>query len=148
MYDRVLNEQAAPARELIDLDAWTHRYPDSDYADERAVLYMRAYNLTGHPDKVVEIGSKLMTRELTATFAEPAQVLSVLYLTTSSAEQLPNPDRTQRTVFRYASQQLLNYIPTFFEPGKRPANLSEDDWQSARQYMENVARKVLAMDRR
>lgn len=147
MYDRVLNEQGAPAKELIDLDAWTQRYPDSDFADERAVFYMRAYNLTGHPDKVVDLGAKLMTRELTSIFTEPAQVLSVLYLTTSSAEQLPNPDRIQRTVFRYASQQLLNYIPIFFEPAKRPASLSETDWQSARQYMENVARKVLAMER-
>ena len=82
-----MNEQAEPAKELVDLDSWTHHYPDSDFADDRTVLYMRAYSLTSHPDKVVELGSKLMSRDLTTLFAEPAQVMSVLYLTTVSAEQ-------------------------------------------------------------
>jgi len=148
IYNQALNEQANPAKALVDLDSWTRRYPNSDFDDERSVLYMRAYSMTSHPDKVVELGSKLMSRDLTGIFTEPAQVLSVLYLTTVSADQLPHPNRDQRLAFRNASQGLLNYVPVFFADDQKPASVPEGDWRSARQYMENVARKVLAMDRR
>jgi hypothetical protein len=146
IYRQVLSEDDNPAKQLVDLDSWTHRYRDSDFDDDRKVLYMHAYSKTAHPDKVVELGSHLLSRGVANLLTEPAQILSVLYLTTVSADQLPHPNHEQRLVFQSASQGLLNYVPIFFAPERRPANLSEADWKSARQYMESAARKVIAMD--
>ena len=109
---------------------------------------MRAYSGTGHPDKVVEIGARLMARGLQNVFADPTEILSVLYLTTLSADQLRRPrSDDQRTVFRAASEALLDYTPVFFATDRRPANITENDWKSARQYMESAANKVLATAR-
>ena len=142
LYARVLQEPAEPARQLVDLDTWLHRYPESDFSDERAVLYMRAYSGTGHPDKVVDIGSRLIARGLDKVFTEPSEILSVLYLTTLSATQISNPSRDERDTVRNASRDLLAFTPVFFDAGRRPSNINENDWKSAREYMENIARKV------
>ena len=146
IYRQVLSEDDNPGKQLVDLDSWTNRYRDSDFDDDRTVLYMHAYSKTGHPDKVVELGSHLLSRGIFSLFTEPAQILSVLYLTTVSAGQLPRPNRDQRLAFHTASQDLLGYTPLFFAPERKPANLSEADWKSARQYMESTAKKVIAMD--
>lgn len=146
IYDRVLSDEDNPARQLADLDSWTHRYRDSDFADDRSVLYMHAYSRTGHPDKVVEIGARLMDRGIMSLGIEPREILSVLYLTTVSADQIPNPNERQRRVFRGASQALLNYVPLFFAPERKPAQVSESDWKGARVYMESAARKVLTIE--
>jgi hypothetical protein len=148
IYNLILSEEDNPGKQLVDLDSWTHRYRDSDFDDDRTVIYMHAYSKTGHPDKVVELGSRLLSRGLANLFTEPAQILSVLYLTTVSADQLPHPNRDQRQAFHAASQELLTYVPIFFAPERKPANLSEADWKTARFYMENTARKVLAMETR
>jgi hypothetical protein len=141
LYNRVLQE-SEPARQLVDLDTWTQRYPESDFEPERSVLYMRAYSATGHPDKVVDIASRLMDRGLEKILAEPTEVMSVLYLTTLSASQLSRPTRDQRAIFYKASQNLLAYTPLFFASNRRPSNVNEKDWRDAREYMESMAAKV------
>ncbi|HEV2444465.1 MAG TPA: FecR family protein [Candidatus Sulfopaludibacter sp.] len=147
IYAQVLSEQELPARQLVDLDSWTRRYRESDFEDDRTVLYMQAYSKTGHAEKVVELGSALMGRGLMSLALEPSEVLSVLYLTTVSAEQVPHPSGFQRNAFHSASGALLSYTPVFFSAERRPANLSEADWKNARLYMEEAARKVLATNR-
>jgi hypothetical protein len=147
IYNRVLDEPNDPAKQLVDLDTWLRHYRSSDFDDERSVLYMKAYAATGHPDKVVEIGGRLMERNLSLLFTEPAQIMSVLYLTTAGAQQLQHPTHEQRTAFMNASMGLINYLPTFFESVHRPPNVSEDDWRNVRQYMETTARKVIATNR-
>ena len=148
IYNRVLQEFDDPAKQLVDLDSWSRRYPNSDFDDDRSVIYMHAYSRTSHPDKVTEIGSKIMARGVTNLSLDPSQILSVLYLTTISAEQISHPNPFQRTAFHSASQALLNYTPTFFAADRKPGDISMDDWKGARSYMDNAARKVLASTNR
>jgi hypothetical protein len=147
IYNRVLSESNDPARQLVDLDNWTRRYRESDFDDQRSVLYIRAYSATGHPDKVVEIGSRLMDRGLKSIFDDPAEVLTVLYLTTLSNELLTRPSQDQRRAIRAASHDLLEFTPQFFASDRRPQGVNEDDWKNARVYMDNAARRALATSR-
>ena len=147
IYNRILAESNDPAKQIVDLDTWTRHYRDSDFDDERSVLYMRAYGATGHPDKVVETGSRLMSRGLTNIFEEPTEILTVLYLTTVSTDQLSRPNREQRSAIQAASRGLLEYTPQFFASDRKPPNVAEDDWKNARAFMDNTARRALAATR-
>jgi hypothetical protein len=143
IYSRVLEEANDPGKQLVDLDNWMRHYPNSDFDDNRAVIFMNAYNRTGHPDKVVELGSRLMAKGVDTLYFNPSEILSVLYLTTISAGQIGSPNRVQRATFRNASQLLLDYTPTFFALDQKPQNISEQDWTNIRSYMEGAAHRVL-----
>jgi hypothetical protein len=149
IYNQVVKDAADPAKQLTDLEAWSRRYRNSDYDDDRAVLYMQAYSKLNHPDRVVELGARLQGKGLTDIFADPAygptQILNVLYLTTVSGQLLHNPSHADAAAIAGAARALQQYAPVFFAPARRPANMSASDWQQARAFMEEAARKTLAM---
>lgn len=144
IYNRVLAEMDRPDRQLADLESWTHLYRDSDFADDRSVLYMHAYSRLGHAAEVVRLGADLMDRGILTLGMEPREILSVFYLTTASADRIPHPNDGQRRAFRAASEALLHYVPVFFAAERKPAEVTESDWRGARVYLESAARKVLA----
>lgn len=149
IYNQVLKDAGDPARQLADLDAWTRRYRDSDYDDDRAVLYMQAYSKLNHPDRVVEQGERLMAKGLQEIFADPSsgptEILNVLYLTTVSGQVIPSPPRPEAAAIVAAARALAEYTPVFFADDRRSSNMSADDWKQARAFMDAAARKTLAL---
>ena len=142
-----MKDAADPAKQLTDLDTWSHQYPDSDYDDERSVLYMQVYSKLSHPDKVVEQGAKLISKGLAQIFADPAygptEILNVLYLTTVSGQLLHNPHNPEAAAITSAARGLREYLPIFFAAERKPANMSDGDWQQARTFMDDAAKKTL-----
>ena len=57
----------------VDLDAWKQHDPDSEYKDEREVMYVQAYQMAKQWDKVLEKAKELMAKDLNAIYAEPKQ---------------------------------------------------------------------------
>jgi hypothetical protein len=135
-----------PAKAIQDLDAWSKRYPDSDLQNDRLYLYMQSYSRVKPPQpaKVVECGAQLMSTDLRAALGEPESILVVLYLTAVNVRSIPNPSREMLALGNRAARELLNYVPEYFTPGRRPANTSDADWVKARTEMEAVARNALA----
>lgn len=148
IYNQVVKDAGEPAKQLADLENWTRRYRNSDYDDDRSVLYMQAYSKLNHPDKVVEQGAKLISKGLAQIFADPAygptQILNVLYLTTVSGQLLRNPHNPEAAAITTAAHGLRDYTPVFFVAERKPANMSAGDWQQARIFMDDAARKTLA----
>ncbi|MDR3699866.1 MAG: FecR family protein [Candidatus Sulfopaludibacter sp.] len=147
-YNQVLKDASDPAKQLVDLDNWSRRYRDSDYEDERRVLYMQVFSKLNHPDKVVEEGARLLAKGLERTFPDPAdgptEILNVLYLTTVSGQLLDNPHKPEAATITAAARRLREYLPAFFAPERKPANLSAENWQQARTFMDDAAKKTLA----
>jgi len=147
IYNQVLKDSADPAKQLLDLESWTRRYANSDFDDERSVLYMQTYSKLNHPDKVVQQGAKLMSKGLEQIFADPAsgptEILNVLYLTTVSGLLLHNPPVPEAATITTAARGLHDFLPAFFAPERRPANLTITDWQQARAFMDNTAKRTL-----
>ncbi len=144
----MLKDAADPAKQLVDLDNWSRRYRDSDYGDERSVLYMQVFSKLNHPDKVVEEGAKLLAKGLEQTFPDPAdgptEILNVLYLTTVSGQLLHNPRHPEASTITTAARRLREYLPVFFAPERKPADLSPENWTQARTFMDDAAKKTLA----
>ena len=44
IYNQLVKDAADPARQLLDLESWTRHYRNSDYDDERSVMYMQTYS--------------------------------------------------------------------------------------------------------
>jgi hypothetical protein len=148
IYNQVVKDAADPAKQLADLENWTRHYRNSDYDDDRSVLYMQAYSKLNHPDKVVEQGTRLISKGLAQIFADPSygptQILNVLYLTTVSGQLLHNPHNPEAAAITAAARALQGYTPVFFAPERKPANMKAEDWQQARIFMDDAAKKTLA----
>src|SRR5215471_1389767 len=99
LFNQTLKDANNPAQQIKDLDQWTQKYPDSDYKDDRLDYYIQAYNANKQPDKVLEVGSQLIARDLKQVFkdpkAGPGQILNTLYLMSVNILQIPNPTPDQ-----------------------------------------------------
>jgi FecR protein len=134
--------QANLAKSTDDLDEWSRRYPQSDFADDRLYDYMQVHSAAAHPDKVLEYGAALMAKNLDGVF-EDQQTLGVLYLVTVNAAAIPHPDNPQRALGKAAAQAMMETLPAYFEESRRPAAASEADWQKSRRRLEAAARSAL-----
>jgi len=136
------------AKAITDLDTWTQKYPESDYKDDRLYYYMQAYSKANppQPGKVVEYGQQLMTKGLASTFNDaqgPTTILNILYLMTATIPTIPNPTPDQLALGDKAAHDLLDYLPTFFAPDKKPAGTTDAAWTQARGQLETAAKKAL-----
>jgi hypothetical protein len=129
---------------IADLDLWTERYHETEYADERVYYYMLAYNGLNQPAKVVDSGAPLLLRPVSDTFEDPIQALSVLYVTVTNFQKLSRPMRHQSATARSAAKELLAILPTCFTAEHRPAVMNAADWAKSRSDLEGIARETLA----
>jgi hypothetical protein len=139
-----------PTKSLADLDAWTRKYPVSDYGNERLYYYMDAYSKTTPPQaaKVADLGSQLVAQGLRTIFPDPQQgppmALNVLYMLTVTVPTLPNPTAEQIALGQRAAHDLMDYyLPTFFASNKKPANTTDQAWSETRTQFETAAKKAL-----
>src|SRR5262249_1672744 len=56
---------------VTDLDTWTQKYAESDFKDDRTLLYLMAYNGAKQFAKAVDIGGQLLSRDLKTVYADP-----------------------------------------------------------------------------
>lgn len=126
------------------LDSWTRHYRESDYADERTYFYMQAYTGMNQPGKVVDTGMPLLAKGLDRTFADPLQIVGVLYLESLNFQKLNNPTRDQFAAGKSAAYELLARLPQCFVPQNKPPATSTNEWAKARADMEVVARQTIA----
>jgi len=142
IYNQVLKDEHAPSKELQDLDFWSKRYPDSDFRNDRTVLYLQVLDRLGQGSRVVMLGAPLVRGDVKAAFPDPAagpvQILNVLYLVVKNGGAAED-----KGAVKLAARQLLAYIPVFFAEARRPANVTEADWSAIAAHMARLARASL-----
>lgn len=150
---RATSEQAAndaAKKELQDLDQWAQRYPNSDFKDDRAYMYMQAYSKVQPPQplKVIEFGQQLVAKDLKTVFPADAaggrNVLTVLFQVAWNTAALPGATPEQIAAGEKAARQLLDFAPTYFTAANKPAGTSDADWTKARADIEKQAQTALA----
>ena len=152
--EEALRHMANPALQIQDLDTWKRRYPHSDYEGERNYYYVQAYARLPQPQpKLFQYASWLLSQPDIRTLFDDteigrAQVLNLLYLTTTAAQTLPPRAANEMEVGRAAAEKLIRYLPEFFTAAARPPNVSTELWAKARLDMETAAKRTLAMERR
>jgi len=150
IYNQTLKDLGNPPALLKDLDTWAQKYPESDWKDDRLYYYITAYNGTGQPAKVLEVGSALMARDLKKVYSDPKagpqQMLTVLYLMSvniQNGQKLPTPSPEQMAAGEKAARQLAEFVPNFFTAANKPAGATDAAWNEGRTTMEKVAKDTL-----
>jgi hypothetical protein len=133
---------------LASLDAWTARYPATEFEAERQFHYVQAFDGTQQPVKVLEIAGKLLEQGFAGALPDPRQALTVLYLASLDMQKIQRPTHAQVSTGQRAARELLNRLPQFFEAGSRPANTTDAEWRKLRQDLETVANGTLAVAER
>ena len=141
LYDAVKKDvlQNNGGKEVQDLDAWKQHNPDSDYKDDRELMYVQAYNLAKQPDKALAKAKELMGKDLNAMFPPPTgptQVLNLYLETVKAALSLPTPTPDQSAVGVEAAHKILDYKNT--PPGVKP-----EDWGPAKKTLDEAANAVI-----
>ena len=150
IYNEVIKDVQANngAKALQDLATWQQKYPDSAFKDDWQYFYIQAYNLTNQPLKVLDTAAILLTKDLKTAFPNPQQVLQILYIAAvnaskTAADQNLNPTAAQLATGEKAAQQLLDFLPEFFAPAKKPAGTDDAAWAKGRTDVENLAKGAL-----
>jgi hypothetical protein len=148
IYNQAIKDASNPQKEVQDLDAWTQKYPDSDFKDDRMYMYMQAYSTMQppQPQKVIEYGQQLMAKDLSTVFPGTAggrNILTVLFQVAWNVAALPNPTADQLALGSKAAHDLLAFTPKYFVAENKPQGTSDADWTKAKDDIEGRAKTAL-----
>ena len=117
------------AAALTDLDNWKSKYAESDYKDDRAVLYIRAYAAAKQPAKAVDAAGDIINRGVDTVFADPKtgppNAIQALFSTVFAITQVADPTPEELAIGEKAAHALLDY-------NRKPDGVADADWNKAR----------------
>jgi hypothetical protein len=148
LYRQVLQDidPAAPdfTRALRDLDAWSHQFPNSSSSNDRLYYYVHVYNQMSRPDQVLNTAAPLVATGVRAGYRDQQQVLQILVAASASLAKVPRPTAQQLATGQSAARELLEFLPEYFSPRRKPSGVSDSAWSIAKGQLEDVARQALA----
>jgi len=137
-YNNVIKDLTANQfdRAIADLDAWSAKFPQSDYGTDRDVLYMKSYVAAKQFPKAVDKGADLLSADFDTRFADPTQALQVLYNATVALPMIPAPTPQQTVTGKTAATKLMSF-------DRRPPGLADADWTKLKSDIQAPARAAL-----
>jgi hypothetical protein len=136
--------QTQPQKAIADLNTWTQKYPQTEFADERTFFYLQAYSAANQPDKVLEYGAQLLGKDLNAIFkSQQGYILETLYRTAGALTSIKAPTAAQMEAGTKAANQLKQFIPAYFIPANKPPAAADKDWAGAKDTIEGIANQAL-----
>ena len=142
IYNEVTKDVVANnfTKAVTDLDTWKSKYPESDYKDARAVLYVQAYNGAKQFAKAVDAAGELMSKDLDATFSDPKSgpqdVVRVLFTTCQAIVNVQNPTPEELATGQKAAKMLMHY-------NRKPEGVADAAWGDARKQLQTTAQATL-----
>ena len=115
------------AKRLPFLDQWKEKYPESDFKEERLVIYQTTYQALGQTAKAVSTAKEILTMD-------PKEVNALYFLTMYGQIQPSTPDSL--ATGEKAAHSLLG--------AEKPAGVKDDDWKKIQADMTFKAHKTLS----
>jgi len=148
LHHRVLQDidPAAPnfVKALSDLNTWARAFPNSPSQNDRLYYYIHVYNATSQPDKVLDTAAPVVEAGVGDTYRDQQQVLQILVAASASVPKLPHPTARQLATGQKAARELLQFLPDYFAPRRKPPGVSDAAWSLAHSQLEAVAGGALA----
>jgi tetratricopeptide (TPR) repeat protein len=137
VYDAVAKDIGANnwAKALANLDKWKQEFADSEYKDDRTLLYVQVYNGANQPAKSLETAAELLARDIDSIFA-PGDVIKLLFNAASAITRLTSATADQLANGGKAARQLISY-------NKMPPGTPAAAWDQARAEMQRIGRAAL-----
>src|ERR1700730_1977840 len=121
------NTTTDAAKRLPFLDQWKEKYPESDFKEERLVIYQTTYQGLGQTAKAVQTAKEILAMD-------PKEVNALYFLTMYGQIQPATPDSL--ATGEKAAQSLLS--------AEKPAGVKDEDWKKIQADMTFKAHKTLA----
>jgi tetratricopeptide (TPR) repeat protein len=115
------------AKRLPFLDQWKEKYPESDFKEERLVIYQTTYQALGQTAKAVETAKEILAMD-------PKEVNALYFLTMYGQIQPATPDSL--ATGEKAAHSLLG--------AEKPAGVKDEDWKKIQADMTFKAHKTLS----
>jgi hypothetical protein len=122
---------------IADLDLWAQKYPDSEFKDDRQLLYVQAYNGANQPAKVLDSAVTVFANNQLLNL-HSADMLRVLYATVSAIQRISDPSAPQLATAERAAHLLEKFDTA---PDGVPANA----WSATRADLLQAARSALLL---
>ena len=129
-------KETDPAKKIQHLITWKEKYPESDFKNDRLVLMITTYQALRDGEKMLTAAQELLKNE-------PRNV-SGLYYVTLLTRSLNNTAADRLELGEKAANGLLGTLPETFDPGKKPAGVTDDVWRKEKEKLEVEALKTLA----
>jgi hypothetical protein len=132
------------AQALKDLDTWKQKFPDTDFKNERQVLYVQAYSGAGQFDKTVDAAAPMIAAGVDTVFSDPkdaGQAIRVLFTAATAIVRIADPSAEQLAIADKAAHQLLDYNRKPLGADGKP--ISDTAWNDARNQLQPPARAAL-----
>ncbi|HLY16325.1 MAG TPA: hypothetical protein VKR61_03840 [Bryobacteraceae bacterium] len=126
LYDSATKETDAN-KKLATLNTWKEKYPESDFKQERLVLFLNTYLALGQAAKMVPIAQDILA-------IDPKDI-TALYWITFLAPSLGNTSADAVATSVKAANGLL--------AAEKPATTKDEDWKAAKANLDAIAYKTL-----
>jgi hypothetical protein len=135
-YDLVLTirSESSPEKRLALLDTWNKSYPQSGLARARQELYLSTYESMGDRQNMFGVAKQMLA-------AQPNNPVALYWLTVLAPQQT-NANSEVWDAGDKAAHQLLASTKDFFAADKRPANVTDTDWQKQKTSVEVLAERT------
>jgi len=131
--------KAADANQRLTLlSQWKEKYPASEFSDLRDVLFMETYRQLGRGGDMLNAANAVLAKDPNNIQALGAAITSVYTLP-------PNAPPDSLATVEKAANQLLSNADTLFAADKKPANVSDADWTSAKKSLSTTAETALGL---
>jgi tetratricopeptide (TPR) repeat protein len=134
LYESITKEQNANTR-LGLLNSWKQKYPASDYADARQILFIQTYQALGNAKGMMEAAKELVEMD-------PKNFQGLYWMNLLTISMNDNSPAAL-DLGEKAGKGMLEAIPETFDPAKKPANVSDDVWKQERANMTAIANRTL-----
>jgi hypothetical protein len=115
------------AKRLAVLNSWKEKYPDTDFKEERLMIYLTTYQQLNQPAKMVETSKEILA-------INPKQVNALMWLAYFTQTQPPTADSL--ATGEKAAQGLLD--------PQKPDGVADADWGKIKTDFAAVAHNTLA----
>ena len=103
------------AKRLPVLDSWKEKYPETDFKEERLIIYLSTYQALNQTLKAVEAAKEILA-------ANPREVNALFFLTRYGQIQPPTPDSLA------TGEKAAMSLPD----AEKPANVADAAWAGAK----------------
>jgi len=141
LYNEVIKDMGPNnfTKAVADLDVWKARCPESDYASDRAVLYMKSYMGAKQWAKALDLTSELLP-QMNTLFSDPqngpGQALQILFNAAVATPQVPDPTPSEAAAGEQAARRLMTF-------DRRPPGVSDENWAKLRTDVQAPAKAAL-----
>jgi hypothetical protein len=134
IFDAVTKDMLASnfSKAVSDLDTWRKNYPDSDYKDERQVLYVQAYASAKQPARAIDASQELLARQ----DLDVPSLIKLLFTAVTAIQQLPSPTPAELNIAGAAARRLAAFET-------KPDGVTADAWAQALPQLRTAAQDAL-----